>query len=47
LRETADIDENNNIWPAIDLPNKFQLYKSRQNNRGQSSGVNPMQKQTK
>ncbi|MEJ7671440.1 MAG: hypothetical protein WKF59_01645 [Chitinophagaceae bacterium] len=47
MRETADIDENNNIWPAIDLPNKFQLYKSRQNNRGQSSGVNPMQKQTK
>jgi hypothetical protein len=47
MRETADIDENNNVWPAIDLPNKFQLYKSRQNNRGQSSGVNPMQKQTK
>jgi hypothetical protein len=47
MRETADIDENNNVWPAIDLPSKFQLYKSRQNNRGQSSGVNPMQKQTK
>jgi hypothetical protein len=47
MRETADIDENNNIWPAIDLPSKFQLYKSRQNNRGQSIGVNPMQKQTK
>ncbi len=47
LRETADIDESNNVWPTIDLPSKFQLYKSRQTARGQSIGVNPMQKQTK
>ncbi len=47
MRETADIDESNNVWPAIDLPSKFQLYKARQAARGQSLGGNPMQKQTK
>ncbi|MBA3673682.1 MAG: M1 family peptidase [Chitinophagaceae bacterium] len=47
FRETADIDVGNNLWPAMDLPSKFQLYKARQTGRGQSSGVNPMQKQTK
>ena len=47
FRETADIDERNNLWPAMDLPSKFQLYRARQAGRGQSTGINPMQKQTK
>ncbi len=45
MRETADIDEANNTWPSITQPSKFQLYKSRQAARGQSTGGNPMQKQ--
>ena len=47
LRETADIDESNNNWPVKEMPTKFQLYKSRQLSRGQSTGGNPMQKQLK
>ncbi len=49
LRETADINENNNLWPAFTTPSKFQLYKSRTGGgRGAASGnVNPMQKEIK
>jgi hypothetical protein len=47
LRETADIDEKNNSWPVKEIASRFQLYKAKQNARGQSAGSNPMQKQVK
>ncbi len=47
LRETADINEKNNSWPVTEVATRFQLYKAKQNFRGQSIGVNPMQKQVK
>ncbi len=45
LRETADIDESNNNWPVKETPSKFEIYKSKQISRGQSTGDNPMQRQ--
>ncbi len=49
MRETADIDESNNTWPALAAPSKFQLFKSAPGRgRGGASGnVNPMQKEIK
>ncbi|RZK90366.1 MAG: M1 family peptidase, partial [Pedobacter sp.] len=50
LRETADIDESNNIWGAAKQePSKFQLFKVKQlsGSRGQSEGPNPMQFEVK
>ena len=50
LRETADIDEKNNVWNMTAEPSKFQLFKTRAagNARGASSGLgNPMQKEMK
>lgn len=45
LRETADIDESNNIWPTSqNIPSRFELYKAKIGARGQSNGPNPMQK---
>ncbi len=44
FRETADTDESNNTWPQIGPVSKFQLFKMKQQVRGQSSGSNPMQK---
>jgi len=47
FRETADIDEKNNSWPVIQEPGKFQLFKSKTENRGRRNmpgGTNPMQK---
>jgi hypothetical protein len=44
MRETADIDESNNSWGTVAAPSKFTLYKQKQQTRGQSSGINPMQK---
>lgn len=44
LRETADIDESNNTWGTMPAPSKFTLFKQKQQARGQSTGVNPMQK---
>lgn len=47
MRETADINEENNRWPSVVIPSKFQLYKDRQQQRlgrGVSVGGNPMQK---
>jgi hypothetical protein len=44
MRETADINENNNTWGTIAEPSKFQLYKLKQGARGQSTGITPMQK---
>jgi len=47
-RETADIDEKNNVWPVVSEPTKFQLFKSRgASPRGASTGRNPMQKALK
>lgn len=44
MRETADIDESNNVWGDIPAPSRFTLYKTKQQVRGQSTGPNPMQK---
>ena len=46
MRETADIDESNNSWTSMPAePSKFQLFKQKQGAaRGQSQGINPMQK---
>ncbi|WP_315821936.1 hypothetical protein [Paraflavitalea speifideaquila] len=43
-RETADINEGNNTWGSIAAPSKFTVFKQKQQTRGQSSGINPMQK---
>jgi hypothetical protein len=50
MRETADIDETNNVWGAGAAPSKFQLFKMRAGSapaRGQSTGSNPMQLEKK
>ena len=50
MRETADINTDNNTWPAIATASKFQLFKNaggRGGPRGAGSGVNPMQKEIK
>jgi hypothetical protein len=51
LRETADINEGNNSWPAINtVPSKFQLFKGAGGGRGPrggGGGGNPMQKEVK
>ena len=49
MRETADIDESNNVWPAATTPSKFQLFKVGQTSgRGAATGsINPMQKEIK
>ncbi|MEY2901481.1 MAG: hypothetical protein RLY89_587 [Bacteroidota bacterium] len=46
MRETADINENNNTWGMETIvPSKFAIFKARQGGgRGQSTGINPMQK---
>ena len=44
LRETADINEANNSWGNIPPASKFQMFKAKQQVRGQSTGINPMQK---
>ena len=44
MRETADIDESNNVKGDITNVSKFTLFKQRQQTRGQSAGINPMQK---
>ncbi len=43
-RETADIDETNNIWPKEIIPGKFDLYKAKTVGRGEGNENNPMQK---
>ncbi|MBD0352241.1 MAG: M1 family peptidase, partial [Flavisolibacter sp.] len=45
-KETADIDETNNTWGTITpAPTRFQVFKQKQAGvRGQSTGINPMQK---
>jgi hypothetical protein len=44
MREIADIDESNNSWGTVGAPSRFAAFKGRQQVRGQSSGLNPMQK---
>jgi hypothetical protein len=50
-RETADINEKNNVWPADAVaPSTFQLFKQRTERvgrRGAPNGNNPMQKEIK
>jgi hypothetical protein len=43
-KETADIDESNNSWNSMPQPSKFAAFKQKQAARGQSTGINPMQK---
>ncbi|MFC5625450.1 M1 family metallopeptidase [Algoriphagus winogradskyi] len=43
-RETADIDESNNYWPAQLQPSRFELFKGSGAARGTSVGSNPMKK---
>ncbi|ANH79950.1 aminopeptidase [Niabella ginsenosidivorans] len=44
MRETADIDESNNVWNTMPAPTKFRAYSQKQGLvRGQSFGTNPMQ----
>jgi hypothetical protein len=49
MRETADINTDNNTWPAIATPSKFQLFKGGggRGPRGAGGGGNPMQKEIK
>jgi hypothetical protein len=45
MRETADIDESNNSWGGTTTePRRFDVFKQKQAGRGQSTGINPMQK---
>src|SRR4030095_7862934 len=45
MKETADINENNNTWGNIATASKFTTFKMKQAAaRGQSVGINPMQK---
>jgi len=46
MRETADINESNNSWGSITAePSRFQVFKQKAGaTRGQSTGMNPMQK---
>lgn len=45
FRETADINEQNGMWPLKELPSRFELFKqARQISRGQSTGGNSMQR---
>jgi len=48
MRETADIDESNNLWPVKEMPSKFTLFKQAQGPaRGGSTGGNSMQRSQK
>jgi hypothetical protein len=45
MKETADINESNNSWGSIAEPSRFTAFKMKQGSvRGQSQGINPMQK---
>jgi hypothetical protein len=45
LKETADINEANNYWPAVTETSKFRMFKS--SNAGRNGGNNPMQREIK
>jgi len=45
MKETADINDKNNGWGEITSSSKFTSFKMKQGAaRGQSQGINPMQK---
>ncbi|RXK57704.1 M1 family peptidase [Lacibacter luteus] len=45
MRETADIDESNNLWPVKEMPSKFTLFRQGGGPaRGASTGGNSMQR---
>jgi len=45
FRETADVNEENGLWPLKEMPTKFQLFKGGRFGRNMgSAGQNPMQK---
>jgi hypothetical protein len=47
-KETADINEENGMWPVKEMPTRFQLFKAGGNRgRGQSTGGNAMQEAQK
>jgi hypothetical protein len=45
--EIADVNMDNNSWPAITHPSRFQLFKDSSNPRGGDEGDNEMQKKKK
>ena len=48
MRETADINTDNNTWPSITTPSKFQLFKGGgRGSRGAGGAGNPMQREIK
>jgi hypothetical protein len=47
FKETADIDESNNKWPATLEPTRFELYKTKVLQRGQFDDENKMKKAKK
>jgi hypothetical protein len=48
MRETADIDESNNLWPLKEMPSKFNLFRQGGGPvRGASAGGNSMQRAQK
>ncbi|NCU02940.1 MAG: M1 family metallopeptidase [Chitinophagaceae bacterium] len=48
MRETADIDESNNLWPVKEMPSKFNLFRQGGGPaRGASTGGNSMQRAEK
>jgi hypothetical protein len=44
FKETADINEANNTWPATATPTRIELFKAKAAVRGQSTEDNPMKK---
>ncbi len=46
MRETADIDESNNLWPVREMPTRFTLFQQSQGGgrRGPTGGGNSMQR---
>jgi hypothetical protein len=45
MRETADINEANGMWPIREMPSRFQLFKAQQGpGRGQGGAGNAMQR---
>jgi hypothetical protein len=49
MRETADINESNNTWPAVQETGKFKLFKAKVAalRAGAAGSVNPMQREMK
>ena len=43
MRETADIDEKNNVWGSMPAPSKIKAFKKKMNAAQESSVPNPMQ----